>query len=156
MAISQQEYLTFDYIDDLYTDLNQARTKFDFDTINLDKQQYDTHEANDIINLNSYLLAMKTNKYLKNIDMSSIDNNKNDPTQYETYIIPYYINNIETIIDAIQDTCAHNSHCSHCNDCANYSNCPSYCNDCVNKSIRNVGGALNGKSLQGDCGSYSQ
>lgn len=98
MGVNKYDIIYYNYITNLYRKLNTARKKFKFDEVSLNKNQYEYHTASDITRLENFLIAMKSNKYLKSVDTSKIEGS-NRPVQYNTYLRPYDFNTIEAIID---------------------------------------------------------
>lgn len=104
MAIETKKKLDWTDIQNIYNSLNQARTKFSMSQVTVPEKEKKRPIPTDATNLEAEIVAMKTNKYLSNLNIPDV----RDP-QTKERIKPDIFNQMRANIDNILGTCPHDS-----------------------------------------------
>ena len=101
MSISRNSRINWSDINNIYTSLNQARTKWGFTTTSPSGAQNRDVYANDAIELKNKIEEMSSNAYLANVAKVDVAM----PSQGEI-ILPYQMTSMEDTIYNVLNTCA--------------------------------------------------
>lgn len=102
MALETKKRLDWTDIQDIYTSLNAARTKFEMSLVAIPDKEKKRPIPTDATNLEAEIIAMKTNKYLSNLNIPDV----RDP-QTKERIKPDIFNQMKLNINNILGECPH-------------------------------------------------